>query len=706
MRDRSMPSRSPSSHAEMQVDRPIRTGDEDLFDRRGFAERIADVIASRSDPSSLVIGVYGPWGDGKTSTLNMIRARLSSRSDIVRIDYNPWQFSSDRDSIARSFWNMLVAALQEMLVDVDKAREAVSTLASFVPVYGETLAKAVDKHLTRELEQVRREVSDKLEVSDRRIVVFIDDIDRLERSEIQALFRLVKLSGDFPKVTYVLAFDDEMVSAALAEAYGGGDAASGRRFLEKIVQVPLHLPPADRNALRDMIFKTCDRVLTDSGIQMTSEEGSRVGTAIMMALMGQVKTPRMAKLLDNALTFAVPVLKGEVHAGDQILIEAVRVLLPSLYVFIRDNQDLFLSAGVDRTREDRQRRLQKALDQLGLAEREVELLRDHLLELLFPRLSGTGYGSDWEAAWSRDQRVCSADHFRRYFTYAVPRGDVADAAVEEVVDRAARGEDVLDSVLSAIRSGATEVFIRKLRRREKQLTPEAAPALVRAVSAASAEIQVTSALFTGDLEFRQAAILVSQLLARLAPEQQDALLMEIARGPSLLFPVHVFVHSMPDEREPGWLTPARHAPALAIVHERTVSAAREGRLEELSKGRIGMVLGHLRVNLDAAALETLRQQISEWIAADPSAPAALLRSHSPLTDRGPGDFGADGYRALASVVDCDLLLERLKEVHGDGIEVDEYERGWDDSGQDVDRRHAMQFAWLHRRKEPASADDE
>ncbi|WP_041785412.1 KAP family P-loop NTPase fold protein [Rhodospirillum centenum] len=690
----------------MQVDRPIRTGDEDLFDRRSFAERIADVIASRSDPSSLVIGVYGPWGDGKTSTLNMIRARLSSRSDIVQINYNPWQFSADRDRIAHSFWNMLVAALQEILVDIDKAGEAVSTLASFVPVYGETLSKAVDKHLTRDLEQVRRGVSDKLEVSDRRIVVFIDDIDRLERAEVQALFRLVKLSGDFPKVTYVLAFDDKMVAASIGEAYGNGDVASGRRFLEKIVQVPLHLPPADRNALREMMFKTCGRVLEDAGIVLPSEEGGRIATAITMALMSFVKTPRMAKLFDNALTFAIPVLKGEVHVGDQILIEAVRVFIPNLYEFIRDNQDIFLSESNDRNKEGRKNRLQKAMEELNLPERDIEQLSRHLLEVLFPQLSGWGHGSQWQVRRAREQRVCSPDHFRRYFTYAVPRGDIADAMIDGIIDDAAQGGAIQDSLLTAIRNGATAIFIRKLRHREEVLAIEAVPSLVRAVTAASTEIRIILTTFMGDFEFRQAAILVSQLLARLPPDDQDALLIEIAEGPCLLFPVYVLERSLPDGGEGGWLTHDRQVPALAILHKRTISAAREGRLEEATKDWMGVVFGHLRRNLDPDALNTFRLELSEWVAADSSAPVALLRAYAPFSDRGPGDFEEDNYRVLTSIVDGNLFLSELKKALGDEIDVTEYVRKWDAAGIVVDRRLAMQFSyWHHRANILASGDD-
>jgi hypothetical protein len=58
-----------ASHAEgYSADQPIRSKDEDRFNRWPFAKRIAETLAARRDASSLVIAVYGPWGDGKTST--------------------------------------------------------------------------------------------------------------------------------------------------------------------------------------------------------------------------------------------------------------------------------------------------------------------------------------------------------------------------------------------------------------------------------------------------------------------------------------------------------------------------------------------------------------------------------------------------------------------------------------------------------------
>jgi len=73
---------------------------------------------------------------------------------------------------------------------------------------------------------------------DRRMVVIVDDIDRLEVSQVRDVVRLIKLVADFPNITYLLAYDGDRVARALAT----GDLAEGRAYLEKIVQVSTGSP--------------------------------------------------------------------------------------------------------------------------------------------------------------------------------------------------------------------------------------------------------------------------------------------------------------------------------------------------------------------------------------------------------------------------------------------------------------------------------
>jgi len=139
------------------------------------------------------------------------------------------------------------------------------------------------------------------------------------------------LSAGFENISYVLAFDDEIVANALGEKYGAGGVGAGRDFLEKIVQAPLHLPPADRLALRQVLFEGIDATLSQVELTLAQDNAKDFVRSFQDGLEIRLKTPRQANRYANALAFGIPILKGEVHPVDQMLIEGMRVFYPALY---------------------------------------------------------------------------------------------------------------------------------------------------------------------------------------------------------------------------------------------------------------------------------------------------------------------------------------------------------------------------------------
>src|ERR1700761_4554524 len=97
-----------------RTDAPISDPRLDVFDREPFARRIADTIGERNDPSSLVVGIYGPWGDGKTTVLNFIRGRLKDYPSIICISFNPWRMEGEQ-ALLQGFFATLAEVLDKEL---------------------------------------------------------------------------------------------------------------------------------------------------------------------------------------------------------------------------------------------------------------------------------------------------------------------------------------------------------------------------------------------------------------------------------------------------------------------------------------------------------------------------------------------------------------------------------------------------------------
>jgi len=435
-------------------DAPIRSHAEDRFSRWAFAERVAGVIASRQDSSSLVLGIYGPWGDGKTSVLNMMAAELEKHDDVVVIHFNPWHFESEGQLIRGLFGTLAdragksLATKGEQFGDVLKRYSGILSMASIalggtIQVNpGEGLERLGEQLSSVELGTLKDRLDALLIESGKRLVILIDDLDRLDRTDIHLLLKLVKLSASFANTAYVIACDDEMIAASLGERYGSGDVQAGRQFMEKIIQVPLHLPNAETDDLQALAFEGVQAVLDQNGIEIRREDAEAFASRFVKGILPALVTPRQIKRYINSIRFAVPLLKDEVNVAEQLLIEGIRVAYPNLYLAIRNGQATFTGrAGHllhrEKDKADQQARLDSALESVGLVERPAVRA---LLEDLFPRTSNMGYGSDWDPEWAKEQRIASSEYFRRYFQYSVPRRDVSDQLIGSLGDAASAGD--------------------------------------------------------------------------------------------------------------------------------------------------------------------------------------------------------------------------------------------------------------------------
>ena len=317
------------------ADAPISNPAEDRFSRWPFAKRIADTIASRTDPSSFVIAIYGAWGDGKTTVLNFVDRELSTLEDVVVVRFNPWRFP-DEATLLKSFFATLANALGTKInTGKEELGKALAKYGKFLDVLksgvGGALKDAGELLGDIDLEEEKRRVEKILADNKKRVVILMDDIDRLEKTEIQAVFKLVKLTGDFENVSYVLAFDAEMVANAIGERFTAVEAErtqAGQSFLEKIVQVPLDLPAIPRGALGQFAFEAVDEALQMASVQLTESQFHDFAQTFSDSIGMRLKTPRMAKRYANAIAFALGINKGEVHEVDLMLIRRDSCLQP------------------------------------------------------------------------------------------------------------------------------------------------------------------------------------------------------------------------------------------------------------------------------------------------------------------------------------------------------------------------------------------
>ncbi len=210
------------------ADNPIRRQEDDVLGRAIVARSFARQVLSLDAREGIVVGVLGAWGYGKTSFINLARDEFD-RAGVPVLDFNPWMFSG-AEQLVESFFVELAAQLKMRpgLAEVGKGLEDYGEAFSgmgWLPLVGPWIerGRGATKILGKILQHRKEGVSGrraKLEkaVTDlsKPIVIVLDDIDRLSTSEIRDVFKLVRLTANFPNIIYIVAFDRNRVKEALA----------------------------------------------------------------------------------------------------------------------------------------------------------------------------------------------------------------------------------------------------------------------------------------------------------------------------------------------------------------------------------------------------------------------------------------------------------------------------------------------------------
>lgn len=172
----------------------------------------------------------------------------------------------------------------------------------------------------------------------RRLLVIIDDIDRLQRDEIRTIMQLVKSVGQLTNVLYLLSYDREIIWKALEASPSATTDRPG--FAEKIIQHEVELPQPGRQTLLRMFDKEARSVLEPiDGDSLRWHHLSQHG------LQRWIRHPRNVMRYSNALKFVGPMLLNEIDPHDLLAMEGLRMFERPVFEWVRTNRDFLLGAG-------------------------------------------------------------------------------------------------------------------------------------------------------------------------------------------------------------------------------------------------------------------------------------------------------------------------------------------------------------------------
>ena len=413
----------------ISADNPITTLEEDALGLIKPASSFAKQVLALDPSEGVVVGVLGPWGSGKTSFVNLSQAFLKE-SGVTVLEFNPWMFSG-ADQLIQFFFIELAAQL--------KLRPGLAEIGELVEDYGDTfsglgwlpvigpwiergrvVSDILAKILQRKKEGVRasqNKLRETLKKLDKPIVVVLDDIDRLSTPEIRDVFKLVRLTANFPNIIYLLAFDRYRVEQALGE-----QGIPGRDYLEKILQIGIDLPAVPSHVLNSQIFKAIDFALED--IENPGHFDSEVWPDVFMEVVQPlIRNMRDVRRFAAAIHGTVRDLNGQVALVDVLALEAIRVFLPDVFHSLHASIEGLTATTNAYGYRDEPPRLKEQIEILVNAGGDRAECVSNLISRLFPcgarHLGGSHYGGDWKNRWLRERRVAHEDVLRYYLERVV-----------------------------------------------------------------------------------------------------------------------------------------------------------------------------------------------------------------------------------------------------------------------------------------------
>lgn len=449
------------------ADRPITSSAQDRLNRTVFAKYLARSMLDHKDPESLVVGLYGGWGVGKTSIINLVLEELNlaasnmlDEEKPIILNFSAWSYSGQHQLIY-SFFRRLSSTLRSVpeLQQSDRIIHLLELYVSFfthkpVPVSLRTKRSFFEKitfqgreevyawESGRDLTLVKAELNELLKQQKHKIIIIIDNISRLYSDEIKQIFQIVKSMGDYANTTYLLSFDKDQVVRALNKI----DKHTGEEFVEKVVQLPFEVPPIQQQDLENILADRLEAV-----IETVPEEAWSIeywANIYYGSLKYFFDNCRDITRYVNTLNFGYSRLRDVVNPVDFFALTALEVFTPSVYFGIRDNKDLFtdLLDNVYALNEDQIRKDRLRCDEI--LERTDRIPRDILLNLLmnlFPRIRHiyqpdlSFYHSDSVARKLR--RICSPDLFDVYFRLSLQMGTIPTTEFDTLLSLADDAEE-------------------------------------------------------------------------------------------------------------------------------------------------------------------------------------------------------------------------------------------------------------------------
>lgn len=312
---------------------------------KDYARLIANkLILTNIKKQSSAVGITGEWGVGKTTFLKLLKEQIADKAEIV--EFNPWMCRTPEQVIC-DFFSSLRHQLSPLHSTLSKSiKEYAKYLSNITLMPNISFRLDILSADKESLYEKKKNLSEKFSCLSRPVVVFIDDMDRLEREEIFEVLRLIRNTADLINTIYIVAFDKNYVTNVLKDK-NIKDASS---FLEKIFPIEVHLPKVeDRLVWNTLIFniKVQDS-FNGELVSFVNQFKNNERALILRVLDNYRRAKRFARVFMLNVSYLQDKYRNEIEVVDIFWLELLQMYDKCVYDKLSAEPGILLYRDVDR----------------------------------------------------------------------------------------------------------------------------------------------------------------------------------------------------------------------------------------------------------------------------------------------------------------------------------------------------------------------
>ena len=426
-------------------DSPIMCKEQDLLGRDEFVDRLYQEITCIPYKDSIVYGLYGGWGEGKTSVLNLLQSKFLENDNFLVVYFDPWKYDN-REAMLTAFYKKVEQIINEKYI--------LEAFQSLLFKYQDVIKSGISKtgfniNFYMEeptLEDIKKRIEAFLDRINKKLLFIFDDIDRMQADEVLLMLKFVHVNLNFHYTVYILSFDYLKVSEMIKNV-----SDIGEDYFEKIIQKPICIPDADEDLFDEFFGKNLDMIFNNLEIEGKAKKELAENFAVIYnshihKLLANLRT---VKRYLNSVSLSLPMIKNEVNISDFLLLEIVKVFFPKVYEDISRNSWCYtipdwssnyakvfrFSSFLSDDKSEQNKIIRVHIDNIINNEHNSEVVLAILKEL-FPVKIGSvfhkpSFGRYEDKNRLRlEKRIQHPDCFKKYFLLAVQKSDIPDEIIE------------------------------------------------------------------------------------------------------------------------------------------------------------------------------------------------------------------------------------------------------------------------------------